>query len=171
MINFQPYSNATNLEVIRRITRGIIQTVAPDEEVSASKIIDKLIKSYEEGNVVGISEDNDVASGFGDIDLITVVVVPMVISVLENLFSRSATLKNQGEPSGTTLSNLVETIVDEQYITISEKVKSEKSKSKSKILKQTTKEYVKQALATETFILQGDSTTDAPPPEDRNSRE
>jgi hypothetical protein len=151
---FQPYSDPANLEAIRMISQEIILSVEPEEESSAGELIDGLIEDYEEGMITTANTDAKTSGGFGTVDLVTLVVVPLVVAVLKKFFEELIELGFEKykewlkahEEEKQKLSNRVDQIVEEQYVVISTQVKSEKSKSKEKVIKKTTKVVIKRKL-------------------------
>lgn len=151
---FQPYSDSANLEIIRAISHEIILSVEPNEENSAQELTDDLVEGYEEGMITPANTNAKISGGFGSVDLVTYVVVPLVVAVLKKIFEEIIELgfekykewlkKHQEEKQK--LASRVDQIVEEQYIVISTQVKSEKSKSKEKMIKTTTKIVVKRKL-------------------------
>lgn len=151
---FQPYSDPSNLKAIRLISQEIILLVEPDEESGADELIDGLVEDYEEGVITTANNDAKTSGGFGPVDLVALVVVPLVVAVLKKLFEELIELgfekykewlkMHQGEKKR--LSNRIDQIVEEQYVVISTQVKSEKSKSKEKAIKKITKVVIKRKL-------------------------
>ena len=151
---FQPYSDPANLEAIRMMSREIILSVEPEEEIGAGELINGLIEDYEDGLITPANTDAKTSGGFGTVDLVALVVVPLVVTVLKKFFEEliglgfekfKEWLKKHQEKKRE-LSTRIDQIVEEQYIVISTQVKSEKSKSKEKIIKQTTKIVIKRKL-------------------------
>lgn len=151
---FQPYSDSANLEAIRAISQEIILSVAPEEEVGAEELMDGLIEDYEDGLITTANTDAKISGGFGTVDLVALVVIPLVVAVLKKFFEELIELgfekykdwlkKHQKEKQK--LANRVDQLVEEQYTIIRTQVNSTKSKSKEKIIKQTTKIVVKRKL-------------------------
>jgi hypothetical protein len=151
---FQPYSNPANLEVIRTISQEIILSVAPEEDVSAKELMDDLIEDFEDGLITTTNTDAKISGGFGHVDLVALVVIPLVVAVLKKFFEElielgfekyKEWLKDHQEKKQQ-LSDKVDQLVEEQYTIISTQVNSTKSKSKEKVVKQTTKRVVKRRL-------------------------
>jgi hypothetical protein len=151
---FQPYSDPANLEAIRMMSRDIIVNVEPEEEIGTGELIDGLIEDYEEGLITPANTDAKTSGGFGTVDLVTLVVVPLVVAVLKKFleelielgFEKYKEWLKEHQEKKQQLSTRVDQLVEEQYIVISTQVKSEKSKSKEKIIKQTTKIIIKRKL-------------------------
>jgi len=151
---FHPYSNTANLEAIRTISREIILSVVPDEKIGAEELIDGLVEDYEDGLITTVDTGAETSGGFGEIDLVTLVVVPLVVAVLKKLFEEliefgfdefKTWLKRHQEKKHELVTQ-IDRIVEEQYIVISKQVNSKKSKSKEKIIKQSTKIVIKRRL-------------------------
>jgi hypothetical protein len=151
---FQPYSDPANLEAIRAMSREIILSIEPEEEISAEELIDGLVEDYEEGLITPANTDAQTSGGFGNVDLVALIVVPLVVAVLKKFFEELIELgfekfkewlkKHQEKKQQ--LSARIEQIVEEQYQIISTQVRSKKSKSKETIIKQATKIVVKRKL-------------------------
>lgn len=151
---FQPYSNPANLEAIRAMSREIILSIDPEEEIGTGELIDGLVEDFEDGLITSAKTDAQTSGGFGNVDLVTLLVVPLVVAVLKKFFEElielgfekfKEWLKNHQEGKQQ-LSIRVEQIVEEQYQVINTQVKSKKSSSKEKIIKQTTKIVIKRQL-------------------------
>ncbi len=82
---FQPYSDDTNLTMIRAISLAVIHDVEPDEELSIKKLVDRIAQIYEEGDLIIAGADSTTAGGFGNVDLLTLIIIPVVIAVLSEL--------------------------------------------------------------------------------------
>ncbi len=151
---FQPYSDPANLELIRAMSQEIILSVEPEEESAAIGRINILIEDYEEGVITIANTDPKTSGGFGPVDLVTLIVVPLVVAVLKKFFEELIELGfdkykkwlSEHQEEKQKLSSRIDQIVEEQYIVISTQVKSEKSKSKEKIIKKTTKNVIKRKL-------------------------
>lgn len=151
---FLPFSNLANLEAIRAMSREIILSIDPEEEIGAGELIDGLVEDYEDGLLTPAKTDAQTSGGFGNVDLVTLLVVPLVVAVLKKFFEElielgfekfKEWLKNHQEKKQH-LSTRVEQLVEEQYQVINTQVKSKKSSSKEKIIKQTTKIVIKRKL-------------------------
>lgn len=153
-LKFQPYSDSANLEAISMISREIIHVVEPEEDISAKRLIDRLIKGYEEGKLTIADSDAENAGGFGSIDLITLVVVPLIVTTLGEVCKQLVIwgvheLKEwakKTEENKKRLSDLIDIVVEQKYEEVNGKVKSKKSRRKEKIIKQTTKISIKKVL-------------------------
>jgi hypothetical protein len=151
---FQPYSDPANLEAIRAISQEIILSVVPEEKVGAEELMDGLIEDYEDGLITTANTDAKISGGFGNVDLVALVVIPLVVAVLKKFFEELIELGfekyeewlKEHQAKKPQLSAKVDQFVDEQYTIISTQVKSTKSKSKEKVIKQTTKIVVKRKL-------------------------
>jgi hypothetical protein len=151
---FQPYSDPANLEAIRAISQEIILSVVPEEKVGAEELMDGLIGDYENGLITTANTDAKISGGFGNVDLVALVVIPLVVAVLKKFFEELIELGfekykkwlEEHQEKKPQLSAKVDQFVEEQYTIISTQVKSTKSKSKEKVIKQTTKIVVKRKL-------------------------
>lgn len=151
---FQPYSDPANLEAIRAISQEIILSVAPEEEVSAEELMDGQIEDFEDGLIKTATTDAKNSGGFGNVDLVALVVIPLVVAVLKKFFEELIELGfekykewlKEHQEKKQQLSAQIDQIVEEEYVVISTQVKSEKSKSKEKAIKQTTKIVVRRKL-------------------------
>ncbi|MBL0344117.1 hypothetical protein [Candidatus Villigracilis affinis] len=151
---FQPYSDPVNLEAIRAVSQEIILSVVPEEEVGAEELMDGLIEDYEDGLITTANTDAKISGGFGNVDLVALVVIPLVVAVLKKFFEELIELGfekykewlKEHQEKKPQLSAKVDQFVEEQYTIISTQVKSTKSKSKEKVIKQTTKIVVKRKL-------------------------
>ncbi len=151
---FQPYSDPANLEAIRAISQEIILSVVPEEKVGAEELMDGLIEDYEDGLITTANTDAKISGGFGNVDLVALVVIPLVVAVLKKFFEELIELGfekykkwlEEHQEKKPQLSAKVDQFVEEQYTIISTQVKSTKSKSKEKVIKQTTKIVVKRKL-------------------------
>lgn len=151
---FQPYSDPANLEAIRTISQEIILSVVPEEEIGAEELMDGLIEDYEDGLITTANTDAKISGGFGNVDLVALVVIPLVVAVLKKFFEELIELGfekykkwlEEHQEKKPQLSAKVDQFVEEQYTIISTQVKSTKSKSKEKVIKQTTKIVVKRKL-------------------------
>lgn len=151
---FQPYSASANLEAIRAISREIILSVVPEEEAGAEELMDGLIEDYEDGLITTANTDAKISGGFGNVDLVALVVIPLVVAVLKKFFEELIELGfekykewlKEHKEKKQQLSVRIDQLVEEQYTIISTQVKSTKSKSKEKVIKQTTKIVVKRKL-------------------------
>jgi hypothetical protein len=151
---FQPYSDPANLEAICAISQEIILSVVPEEKVGAEELMDGLIEDYEEGLITTANTDAKISGGFGNVDLVALVVIPLVVAVLKKFFEELIELGfekykkwlEEHQEKKPQLSAKIDQFVEEQYTIISTQVKSTKSKSKEKVIKQTTKIVVKRKL-------------------------
>lgn len=155
---FQPYSDIDNLNTIHAVSREIILSVAPNEEIGAEELIDDLVEDYENGQITAADTGAETSGGFGEIDLITLLVVPLVVAVLTKFFEKlidsgferlkpKLPEKIKADPTEQIeLAGWIDLLVEEQYVVISKQVKSKKSGAKEKTIKQTTKMVVKRKL-------------------------
>jgi len=73
---FLPYSNPQHLADIRALSREIIAEVEPAEQASLEGMLEDMVEDYEQGYISAAETDAKDSGGFGEIDLITLVVVP-----------------------------------------------------------------------------------------------
>jgi hypothetical protein len=153
-IEFQPYSNSANLEAIRAIGQNVILEIAPDERLSAGKLMDRIVQVNEQRKVLEAKTSSNEAGSFGGLDLVTLVVVPLIVTTLGEICKqlviwRIDELKKQAKKnkeSEKQLSTLVDIVVEQKYEEISRKVNSEKSRSKRKVILKSTKLQIKKYL-------------------------
>ena len=170
MRNFQPYSDATNFDFIHSITRKIIRAIAPEEEKTAEALVDRIVEDYEDGIIINI-DSKATSGGFGSVDLITLVVVPLVVEVLDEILKQLVVqniseLKNwvrEDKSNSKRTAYLIDKIVEDQYVVVTQKVKSQRSLSNQIIIKRATKSKVADGLGLTFADHSGNSITDAPP--------
>jgi hypothetical protein len=151
---FQPYSDPANLEAIRAISREVIHEVEPEEDISVKRLGDRLVKGCEEGKLTVATSDAENAGGFGDIDLVTLVVIPLVVvtlgEVCKQLVIWSVTeLKEwakKDKDNKKKVSDMIDVVVEQKYEEVSGKVKSQKSRAKGKNIRSSVKVRVKRHL-------------------------
>lgn len=154
---FQPYSNPTNLEAIRTISREVIFYADPDESISVNRLADRLIKGCEDDRLTVSTSDSENAGGFGDIDLITLVVVPLVATTLGEICKQLviwsvAELKEwakKDEENKKKVTDKLEIVIEQKYEEINRKVKSKKTRSKEKAIRSSVKVCIKKYLEIE----------------------
>jgi len=154
---FQPYSDPENLAVIRTIGSAVVHDVAPDEESSAQKLIDPITQAYEEGHLLIARVDSKTPGGFGDTDLILLVIVPVVVEVLGELGKQLVTIGidalkkriKEKETNKRQAEEIIDVTVEQEYRLINHKVKSKKARSKEKIAKLALKIHIKKQLEIE----------------------
>jgi hypothetical protein len=154
---FQPYSDPTNLAVIRAIGSAVVHDVAPDEELSVEKLTGSIAQAYEEGRLIVAGTDSKTPGGFGDVDLVMLVIVPVVIEVLSELGKQLLTLGidalkkriKEKEASKSRAAEIIDVTVEREYKSVNKKVKSKKARSIEKITKQALKIHIKKQLETE----------------------
>lgn len=154
---FQPYSDPSNLELIRAISREVIHEVEPEEDISVKRLGDRLVKGCEEGKLTVATDDAENAGGFGDIDLVTLVVIPLVVVTLGEVCKQLviwsvADLKEwvkKDKESKKKISNMIDVVVEQKYEEVSGKVKSKKSRSKKSAILSSVKVRVKRRLEIE----------------------
>src|SRR4051812_26301302 len=129
---FRPYSDPDTLTVIRTIGLAIIHDVAPEEELSFEKLADPIAKAYEEGHLIVSETDSKTYGGFGDIDPVTLVIVPVLIEILSELGKQLLTLGmaalkksiDEKDSNKKKAVELIDVIVEQKYKLINQKVKS-----------------------------------------------
>jgi len=154
---FQPYSDAANLEAIRMISREVIHSIEPEEDVSVKRLGDRLVKGCEEGKLTIAGDGAENAGGFGDIDLVTLVVVPLIVTTLGELCKQLviwgvAELKEwakKDKDNKKKILDKLDIVVDQKYEEISGKVKSKKSRSKKIAISSAVKVHIKRHLEVE----------------------
>lgn len=153
---FHPYSNSINLSVIRAISLAVVHDVAPDEELSAKKLTSPIAQAYEEGQIIVAGAKSTTSGGFGDVDIVTLVIVPVVIAVLAKLSEQLAVsandlkgrLQDEEKDDGKATKRIYE-LVERQYTLVSVQVKSKKAHPKEKIIKEAIKQHIKKVFELE----------------------
>ncbi len=140
--------------VLEDLSTRVIVAVAPEEQEIAQAIASDLIAQYQEGFVTAAETDSVERGGFGDIDLVTLVVVPLVVAVLEKLFEglveiglehlREWLKKHPQEAQQ--VSRRVAQVVEEEYTLIERQVGSSKARRREKVIKQTTVRVIRQYM-------------------------
>ena len=144
------FSSANNQSIYRSLSEQIISDVAPEEQGIAQAMVDDLITQYGQGYVTAAETEARDSGGYGEIDLVTLVVVPLVVAVLEKLLEELVDVgldklreylrkKKKEDPDiKKQFSKRIEEIVEKEYTVIEQQVKSKKTNRKEKIIKQTT---------------------------------
>ena len=148
---FQSSSDPENLALIQAISLDIIREAAPDEELSLQKLTSSIVQAYEEGELITAETDTKTYGGFGNIDPVTLVVVPVVVAVLSELGKQLIALGvdalkkriEEKDAHKKQATEIIEIAVEQQFEWINQKVKSKKARSKEKIIKQTIKVKIK----------------------------
>jgi len=154
---FQPYSDPDNLEAIRAISGEVIHEVEPEEDISVKRLADRLVKGYEEGKLTAATSDAGNAGGFGDIDLVTLLVIPLVVSVLGEILKQFAIRGvaelidwiKKDKDNAKKVSDSIDVIVEQKYEEVSGKVNSKKAWAKGKNIRASVKVRVKKRLEIE----------------------
>jgi len=154
---FQPYSDPKNLLAIRTIGWNIVHDVAPDEELSAEKMTERILRAWEEGQWIVARTDATSSGGFGNMDLVLLVIIPVVVAVLDELGKQFVTLNidrlkqriKEQEANKSETIKIIDLAVEREYQVVNQKVKSKKARSKEKITKKAIKAYLKKLLELE----------------------
>lgn len=151
---FQPYSDDTNLTMICAISLAVIHDVEPDEELSIKKLVDRIAQIYEEGDLIIAGADSTTAGGFGNVDLLTLIIIPVVIAVLSELGKQLLSvgvnelkkkIKEEEENKNKAV-KVIDVVVELEYKLVNKKMKSKKVHSKEKVIKQALKAHIKKQL-------------------------
>ena len=145
--DFQPYSNFQNRNFFCKIGGEIIRDIAPDEHKDNGKVINKILEQVEKGEAVVVDGASNQPGGFGNIDLITLVVIPLLVSTLAELFAQLAIwtiedLTDWGKKSVENkkkLSQMIDVIVEEKFDEVNKKVKSRKAQKNKKAIRKSVK--------------------------------
>ena len=154
---FQPYSDPENLLAIRTIGWNIVRDVAPDEELSAEKLTERILRASEEGQWIAARTDATSAGGLGNMDLVLLVIIPVVVAVLKELGKQLVTLNidamkqriKEKEVNKSEAIKIIDLVVEQEYELVNRKVKSKKAHSKEKITKQALKNHIQKQLEIE----------------------
>ena len=151
---FMPYTNSENMKALSRIRHEIIMDVAPDEELTSRKMTDEILRRYEQGDVLVAETSANDAGGFGDIDLATLVILPILVSTLSEICKQlvvwtfeeiKADIK-KSEEKKKKVSQMIDVIVDEKFEEVNKKVKSKKGQKKGKEIRKAIKIRIKNEL-------------------------
>ncbi len=151
---FQPYSAPANLETIRMISREVIHSIEPEEDISVKRLGDRLVKGCEEGRLTIAGDGAENAGGSGDIDLVTLVVVPLIVTTLGELckqlviwgVSELKEWAKEDKENKKKISDMIDIVVEQKYEEVSRKVKSKKSRSKGNVVRSSVKVNIKKYL-------------------------
>lgn len=151
-----PYSDPQNLAAVRTLSQEIIADVEPAEQTSMDGMLEDMLENYEQGYITVAETDSKDSGGFGEIDLVTLVVVPLVVAVLKKLFEElietglekwKEAQKAKKDPAEIQrVSQRIEQVVEEEYIIIERQVNSKKARRKEKVIKQTTVRVIRRYL-------------------------
>ncbi|MBK6647465.1 MAG: hypothetical protein IPG44_17255 [Anaerolineales bacterium] len=150
---FMPYTNPENMKVLAQIGHEIIMDVAPDEELTSRKMTAEILRRYEQGDVLVAETSANDAGGFGDIDLATLVILPVLVSTLSEIckqlvvwtFEEIKTDIKKSEDKKK-VSQMIDVIVDEKFEEVNKKVKSKKGQKKGKEIRKAIKIRIKSQL-------------------------
>lgn len=140
------FSGPETLPILRALSEQVIAEVAPEEQEIAQVMTDDLVAQYEQGFVTAAETDSEDRGGFGEIDLVTLVVVPLVVAVLKKLLESLVEIGleklrkwlEEHPDEAQQFSRRLEQVVEEEYTIIERKVNSKKARRKEKVIKQTT---------------------------------
>jgi hypothetical protein len=153
--------SAFELPIMRSLSEQVIVAAAPEEQEIARAMTDDLITQYEKGFVTAAETEARDSAGHGEIDLVTLVVVPLVVAVSQKLLEGLVGIglnnlreylnkRAQEDPSVIKqFSNRVEKVVEEEYTVIEQHVKSKKARRRQKLIKQTTIRVVRRYIGLE----------------------
>ncbi len=148
---FLPYTDLNNRNILSEIGRKIVIDLAPDEELTSRKMTDEILRRYEQGDVLVAENSANDAGGFGDIDLATLVILPVLVSTLSEICKQlviwtfeeiKADIK-KSEDKKKKVSQMIDVIVDEKFEEINKKVKSKKGQKKGKEIRKAIKIRIK----------------------------
>ena len=154
---FRPYSDPENLLAIRTIGWNIVRDVAPDEELSAEKLTERILRAWEDGQWIVARTDATSAGGFGNMDLVLLVIIPVVVAVLKELGKQLVTLNidamkqriKEKEVNKSEAIKIIDLVVEREYEVVNQSVASKKARSKEKITKRAIKVHLKKLLGLE----------------------
>lgn len=150
--SFHPSSDPDTLALIQSISLAVIREAAPEEERSVQKLTGPIVQAYEEGDLIAAATDSKTYGGFGTIDPVTLVVVPVVIEVLSELGKQlvpwgidalKKRIEEKDASSKRQLVEMIDIIVEQEFESVNRKVKSKKARSKEKTIKRAIKIQVK----------------------------
>ncbi len=151
---FLPYTNPDNRSILSEIGHQIIMDVAPDEELTSRKMTDEILQCYEQGDILVAETSANDAGGFGDIDLATLVILPILVSTLSEICKQlvvwtfeeiKADIK-KSEDKKKKVSQMIDVIVNEKFEEVNKKVKSKKGQKKGKEIRKAIKIRIKNEL-------------------------
>lgn len=142
--DFQPYTNPSLRYAIRRACQEAVQEVAPEEAGIPQEFIDSLIEEYENGSVLVVDMNAETEGGFGHIDMVTLLIVPLVNAVLQKFLEEVVSLSferfkewvKQNQEEKERLEKEIERLVGTEYPVIAQQVKSRKARKNEKAVKQ-----------------------------------
>jgi len=154
---FLPYSDSENLLAIRTIGWSIVHDVAPDEELSAEKLTERILRAAEEGQLIAARTGATSAGGFGNMDLVLLVIIPVVVAVLKELGKQMVTWNidamkhkiKEKEANKRDAIAIIDLVVEREYKVVNQSVASQKARSKEKIVKRAIKAHLKKLLGLE----------------------
>lgn len=134
-----------DIKAIESIGLEVIRELEPDELPFAERTIKKLVSSAIEGKTPVITESADEAGGFGDVDLISTVVIPILVAVIGHILSKFGELgiehlKNRWkdkkeEKTGAT--KIIQVIIEDEVNRTLSVTRSKKARKKPKLIKET----------------------------------
>ena len=154
MLNeFLPYTDLNNRKALSEIGHQVVMEVVPDEELTSRKMTDEILRHYEQGDVLVAETSANDAGGFGDIDLATLVILPVLVSTLSEIckqlvvwtFEEIKTDIKKSEDKKK-VSQMIDVIVDEKFEEVNKKVKSKKGQKKGKEIRKAIKIRIKSQL-------------------------
>lgn len=151
---FLPYTDLENRSILSEIGHQIIMDVAPDEELTSRKMTDEILRRYEQGEVFVAETSGNDPGGFGDIDLATLVILPVLVSTLSEICKQLViwTIEdvkkhvNSSEDSKKKMSQMIDIIVSEEFDEVNGKVKSKKAHRSRKGIQKSVKVRIKSYL-------------------------
>ncbi len=151
---FLPYTEVDNRSILSEIGHKIVMDVASDEELTSRKMTDEILRRYEQGEVLVAETSANDAGGFGDIDLATLVILPVLVSTLSEIckqlvvwtFEEIKTDIKKSEDKKKKVSQMIDVIVDEKFEEVNKKVKSKKGQKKGKEIRKAIKIRIKSQL-------------------------
>ena len=150
---FLPYTEVDNRSILSEIGHQIVMDVTPDEELTSRKMTAEILRRYEQGDVLVAETSANDAGGFGDIDLATLVILPVLVSTLSEIckqlvvwtFEEIKTDIKKSEDKKK-VSQMIDVIVDEKFEEVNKKVKSKKGQKKGKEIRKAIKIRIKSQL-------------------------
>lgn len=151
---FLPYTELNNRNFLSEIGHKIVMDVTPDEELTSRKMTNEILRRYEQGDVLVAETSANDAGGFGDIDLATLVILPVLVSTLSEICKQlvvwtfeeiKADIK-KSEANKKKVSQMIDVFVDEKFEEVNKKVKSKKGQKKGKEIRKAIKIRIKSQL-------------------------
>lgn len=151
---FLPYTDVENRKILSEIGHQIIMDVAPDEELTSHKMTAEILRRYEQGDVLVAETSANDAGGFGDIDLATLVILPVLVSTLSEIckqlviwtFEKLKEYVKGSDDNKKMVSHMIDVIVDEKFEEVNKKVKSKKGQKRGKEIRKAVKVRIKSQL-------------------------